>query len=207
MSHCCCRVHFPRLECRTDATHVVRCALGTGVRALNWCLAASVGFSALCLAAGISRSALICRMLEVRLQRSCRRGITPWVCLGSVASQEQLAVALCESIADATKASKTHRMGCLEGLHSAGPMATARCRRGQASACWRWRRPPWRRPRTGRCRARPPWWPRSWAPRCATSCSSTPCGTWPRCAPAAAPRAAAGHVDIIASDLAGKHQD
>ena len=90
MSHCCCRVHFPRLECRTDATHVVRCALGTGVRALNWCLAASAGFSALCLAAGISRSALICRMLEVRLQLSCRRGITPWVCLGSLASQEHL---------------------------------------------------------------------------------------------------------------------
>lgn len=65
-SLCVHRVHFPRLECRTDATHVLRCALGTGVRVLNWCLAASAGFSALCLAAGISRSALVCRMLEVR---------------------------------------------------------------------------------------------------------------------------------------------
>lgn len=60
-----CRVHFPRLECRTDATHVLRCALGTGVRVLNWGLAATAGVSALCLAAGISRSALICRMIEV----------------------------------------------------------------------------------------------------------------------------------------------
>ncbi|BDA43970.1 hypothetical protein COCOBI_05-1540 [Coccomyxa sp. Obi] len=58
------RVHFPRLECRTDATHLLRCALGTGVRVLNWGLAASAGVSALCLAAGISRSALICRMIE-----------------------------------------------------------------------------------------------------------------------------------------------
>ena len=65
------RVHFPRLECRTDATHVLRCALGTGVRVLNWGLAASAGVSALCLAAGISRSALICRMLEVRLSPDC----------------------------------------------------------------------------------------------------------------------------------------
>ena len=88
MSHCCCRVHFPRLECRTDATHVVRCALGTGVRALNWCLAASAGFSALCLAAGISRSALICRMLEVRRQLSCLRGVMSWVYLGPDASQQ-----------------------------------------------------------------------------------------------------------------------
>ncbi len=63
---CLCRVHFPRLECRTDATHVLRCTLGTGVRILNWTLAASAGFSALCLAAGISRSGLVCRMLEVR---------------------------------------------------------------------------------------------------------------------------------------------
>ena len=107
MSHHCCRVHFPRLECRTDATHVVRCALGTGVRALNWCLAASAGFSALCLAAGISRSALICRMLEVRLQLSCRRGIMPWVCLGLLASQsdESICSSLCWSIADATRPS------------------------------------------------------------------------------------------------------
>ena len=79
MSRWQCRVHFPRLECRTDATHVVRCALGTGVRALNWCLAASVGFSALCLSAGISRSALIFRMLEVRQQLSCWRSIMSWV--------------------------------------------------------------------------------------------------------------------------------
>lgn len=61
------RVHFPRLECRTDATHVLRCFLGTGVRLLNWGLAASAGVSALCLAVGISRSAIVCRMLEVRL--------------------------------------------------------------------------------------------------------------------------------------------
>lgn len=63
------RVRFPRLECRTDATHVLRCVLGTGVRVLNWGLAASAGVSALCLAAGISRSALACRMLEVRAGR------------------------------------------------------------------------------------------------------------------------------------------
>ena len=66
------RVHFPRLECRTDATHVLRCTLGTGVRVLNWMLAASAGFSALCLAAGISRSGLMCRLFEVRAQSSAR---------------------------------------------------------------------------------------------------------------------------------------
>ena len=66
------RVHFPRLECRTDATHVLRCTLGTGVRILNWMLAASAGFSALCLAAGISRSGLMCRLFEVRAQISAR---------------------------------------------------------------------------------------------------------------------------------------
>ena len=66
LKECCtCRVHFPQLECRTDATHVLRCTLGTAVRILNWLLAASAGFSALCLAAGISRSALVCRVLEV----------------------------------------------------------------------------------------------------------------------------------------------
>lgn len=47
---------------------MLRCTLGTAVRVLNWTLAASAGFSALCLAAGISRSALVCRMLEVRLR-------------------------------------------------------------------------------------------------------------------------------------------
>lgn len=68
LKECCtCRVHFPQLECRTDATHVLRCTLGTAVRILNWLLAASAGFSALCLAAGISRSALVCRVLEVRI--------------------------------------------------------------------------------------------------------------------------------------------
>ena len=58
-------MRFPRLECRTDATHVIRCVLGTGVRLLNWALAASAGFSVLCLVAGISRSAIVCRLLEV----------------------------------------------------------------------------------------------------------------------------------------------
>ena len=76
-SLCVCRVHFPRLECRTDATHVLRCTLGTGVRILNWTLAASAGFSALCLAAGISRSGLVCRMLEVWL-------LDPWACLAAL---------------------------------------------------------------------------------------------------------------------------
>ena len=70
------RVHFPRLECRTDATHVLRCALGTGVRVLNWGLAASAGVSALCLAAGISRSALICRMLEVTISLPLPRSLS-----------------------------------------------------------------------------------------------------------------------------------
>ena len=64
-------MRFPRLECRTDATHVLRCVLGTGVRVLNWGLAASAGVSALCLAAGISRSALVCRMLEARRAPCC----------------------------------------------------------------------------------------------------------------------------------------
>lgn len=59
-------VHFPRLECRTDATHVVRCLLGTGVRLLNWALAASAGVSAMCLAFGVSRNVLICRLFEAR---------------------------------------------------------------------------------------------------------------------------------------------
>lgn len=72
MLPCARRVHFPRLECRTDATHVLRCTLGTGVRVLNWMLAASAGFSALCLAAGISRSGLMCRLFEVRAQFSAR---------------------------------------------------------------------------------------------------------------------------------------
>ena len=63
-------MHFPRLECRTDATHVVRCLLGTGVRLLNWALAASAGVSAMCLAFGVSRNVLVCRLFEARC---CRR--------------------------------------------------------------------------------------------------------------------------------------
>ncbi|KAK9843785.1 hypothetical protein WJX81_006264 [Elliptochloris bilobata] len=59
------RVHFPRLECRTDATHVVRCLLGTGVRLVNWALAASAGVSAMCLAFGVSRNVLVCRLFEL----------------------------------------------------------------------------------------------------------------------------------------------
>jgi len=60
------RVHFPRLECRTDATHVLRCLLGTGVRLVNWALAASAGVSAMCLAFGVSRNVLVCRLFEAR---------------------------------------------------------------------------------------------------------------------------------------------
>jgi len=66
------RVHFPRLECRTDATHVLRCLLGTGVRLVNWALAASAGVSAMCLAFGVSRNVLVCRLFEARARSALR---------------------------------------------------------------------------------------------------------------------------------------
>lgn len=45
---------------------MVRCLLGTGVRLLNWALAASAGVSAMCLAFGVSRNVLVCRLFEAR---------------------------------------------------------------------------------------------------------------------------------------------
>ena len=171
-----CRVHFPRLECRTDATHVLRCTLGTAVRILNWTLAASAGFSALCLAAGISRSALVCRMLEVH-QHNLRGPPCPGCHVtGPFLLMWSFPMApVWSSLLNLPGRVRLH----MHGWHGRESLTPA-CRHGPASACWRWRCPRWQPPHTGLCRARPPWWQRSWGPRCATSCSSTPCGTWRR---------------------------
>ena len=78
MPACLRRVHFPRLECRTDLTHVIRCLLGTGVRLVNWALAASASVSAMCLAFGVSRNVLVCRLFEARAcaePEACHQGL------------------------------------------------------------------------------------------------------------------------------------
>ena len=60
-----CRVHFPRIECRTDALHVAKCLFATSVRFCNWVLAASAGYAALRMALGVSASAAACARYEL----------------------------------------------------------------------------------------------------------------------------------------------